>query len=123
MCGPFSLLSVERRFKIRFSQVAKAIWNNLVKDFDSKSAWDPAGSRLKCPADRNGDAFLSTFENSKYPEGAAGTSHPFAKLRTGQKIRRRRLMRGAGVNWEYLLNFIKHHVSYCVLIQHHHNHM
>ena len=54
-----------------FSKVAKAIWNNLVEDFDSKSAWDP-GSRLKCPVERNGDAFLSTFENSKYHGDEAG---------------------------------------------------
>ena len=54
-----------------FFKVAKVIWNNLVEDFDSKSAWDP-GARLKCPVERNGDAFLSTFENSKYPNGDAG---------------------------------------------------
>ena len=75
--------------------MAKAIWNNLVEDFDSKSAWD-TGSRLKCPVDRNADAFLSTFENSKYPEGAAsGTAEdPFAKLRTGEKITRRLMREG-----------------------------
>ncbi len=69
--------------------MAKAVWNNLVEHFDFKSSWEP-DARLQCPIERNGDAYLSTFTNSRYPEGteAKTPTKPFAKVR---KRRRRRL--------------------------------
>lgn len=44
--------------------MAKQVWNNLVEEFDLKSGWDP-GSRLRCPLEKDGDAFLTTFANSR----------------------------------------------------------
>ena len=63
-----------------------------MENFDFKSTWDP-DARLKCPIERNGDSFLSTFSNSRDPEGTDKPETPTKPFTRVLKKRKRRIMR------------------------------
>lgn len=70
--------------------MTKAIWNNLLENFDYKSPWDPH-SRLKCPS--RDEPFLSTYVNSRFPikDEPENAESPF--LRRIKKKKRKRVLK------------------------------
>ncbi|XP_059093804.1 phospholipase B1, membrane-associated-like isoform X1 [Tigriopus californicus] len=80
--------------------MTKAIWNNLLENFDYKSSWD-FNSRLRCPT--RDEPFLSTYVNSRFPikDEPENAESPFLR-RVKKKKRKRVLKRSADFSCGYV---------------------